>query len=249
MRKPLLTISILFALSACTLPVRPTDDSSADSSAAALSSATRISSVPSAIEGEEVGEGAPATEEATETGALMERLLGTGVVEVGSASAPLTLLIFTEHHCSYCRQFMTELFPRLKTDFLDKGTLKMNIAMLPLQKYPASREAALGMICSAAQGQGLAMHQILFINPNKGTDAILSYATELKLDTKILRECLGSARAKALLETQETWAQSLGVSVVPSFFLSGEKFIGLPYYPDLKGRIEEALKNIAEQRG
>lgn len=200
------------------------------------------------LQGEEIGEGLPVTEERTETGALAERMLPTGVLEIGNAQAPLTLLIFTEHHCSYCRQFLFEIFPRLKTDFLEPGTLKLEIAMLPLQKYQASNDAALGFICSTAQEKGLVMHDTLFRNPNKSKEAILSYAVDLKLDTALLEDCMKSARTKTLLKSQQTWAQSLGVDVVPTFFLEGEKFIGLPYYPDLKGRIAEALKKLKEQQ-
>jgi protein-disulfide isomerase len=156
--------------------------------------------------------------------------------------------MFTEHHCSYCRQFLTEILPRLRTDFLEPGKVNLQIAMLTLQKYPASTDAALGFLCSAAQGKGYAMHEVLFHSPNKSREAILSYAVDLEINTKTLRECLKSARTKMLLEGQEAWAQSLGVTVVPTFFLSGEKFVGLPYYPDLRGRIEEALEKLKEQQ-
>ncbi|MFH0851202.1 MAG: thioredoxin domain-containing protein [Candidatus Peregrinibacteria bacterium] len=235
----LLGCGLLFA--ACSLPTPPAQQNE-DSS---LSSSNE-SSQAAEIQAEEIGEGIPLTEERTETGALTERFLPTGVLEVGNAQAPLTLFIFTEHHCSYCRQSLFEIFPRLKTDFLEAGALKLQIAMLPLQKYQKSTDASLGFICSAAQGKGLIMHDTLFRNPNKSKEAILSYAVNLNLGTALLGDCMKSARAAALLEGQQTWAQSLGVDVVPTFFLDGEKFIGLPYYPDLKGRIGEALKKLNE---
>ncbi|MDD5102888.1 MAG: thioredoxin domain-containing protein [Candidatus Peribacteraceae bacterium] len=243
MRKTtLLLASCGLLLTACTLPTPPAQRQDTSSSAASSESSTALQ-----VQGEEIGEGEPATEELTETGSLAERMLPTGVLEVGKLEAPLTLLIFTEHHCSYCRQFLFEIFPRLKTDFLEQGTVKIQIAMLPLQKYQKSTDASLGFICSAAQGKGLVMHDVLFRNPNKSREAILSYAVDLKLSTALLDDCMKSARTKALLEGQQTWAQSLGVDVVPSFFLNGEKFIGLPYYPDLKGRIAEALQKRTEE--
>ncbi|MDD4287094.1 MAG: thioredoxin domain-containing protein [Candidatus Peribacteraceae bacterium] len=243
MRKTtLLLASCGLLLTACTLPIPSGQQQSSSSSTSS------VSSEETPLQAEEIGEGMPLTEERTETGALAEHLLPTGVLEIGKLEAPLTLLVFTEHHCSYCRQFLFEIFPRIKTDFLEAGTLKLQIAMLPLQKYQKSNEASLGFICSAAQGKGLAMHDALFRNPNKSREAILSYAVDIKLDTALLDDCMKSARTKAMLESQQTWAQSLGVNVVPTFFLSGEKFIGLPYYPDLKGRIAEALKKLKEQQ-
>lgn len=244
MRKAtLFTVSCGFLLAACTLPTPPAQEQEGSSS-----SASSESSATSEIQGEEIGEGIPLTAERTATGSLAERFLPTGVLEIGDAAAPLTLLVFTEHHCTYCRQFLSEIFPRLKTDFFEQGTLKLQIAMLPLQKYQKSTDASLGFLCSAAQGSGLAMHDTLFRNPNKSKEAIHSYAVDLKMDTALLGDCMKSARAATLLEGQQTWAQSLGVDVVPTFFLNGEKFIGLPYYPDLKGRIEATLKRIKEQQ-
>ncbi|OIO55767.1 hypothetical protein AUJ46_00530 [Candidatus Peregrinibacteria bacterium CG1_02_54_53] len=243
MRKYLLSlIGFGLLLAACSLSTPPAQQQQ-DSS----SSSSSESSAPVQLQGEEIGEGEPATEERTETGSLAEHSLPTGALEIGNPQAPLTLLVFTEHHCSYCRQFLFEIFPRLKTDFIEAGTLKLQIAMLPLQKYRKSNEASLGFICSAGQGKGLAMHDALFRNPNKSKEAILSYATDLKLDTAALSECMKSGQTAALLAAQQSWAQSLGVDVVPTFFLNGEKFIGLPYYPDLRGRIEDFIKKLAEK--
>lgn len=246
MRKAiLLSCSLTLLFAACTLPARPANEGQNTQS----SSSAAASSQPTNGLGEEVGEGEPATEELSETGALTERLLATGVLEIGDPAAPLTLLMFTEHHCSYCREFLMEIFPRLKTDFIEAKRLKLEVAMLPLQKYPQSADTALGLICAAAQGAGLAMHTTLFSNPNKSADAILSYTVDLGLNTALLRDCMKSPRTMMLLDSQEAWAQSLNVTVVPAFFLNGEKFIGLPYYADLKGRIDEALKKQKEQEG
>jgi protein-disulfide isomerase len=41
----------------------------------------------------------------------------------------------------------------------------------------------------------------------------------------------------------QDWAKSLGVKYVPTFFLDGEKFEGLQYYSDLRGRIEKVLED------
>ncbi|MDD5751120.1 MAG: thioredoxin domain-containing protein, partial [Candidatus Peribacteraceae bacterium] len=107
--------------------------------------------------------------------------------------------------------------------------------------------AARGFLCAVQQGKGFAMHSTLFANVNKARDAQRSYAQTLGVDLKKFDECLQDPATDALLAAQKTWAQSLSVSVVPVFFLNGEKMIGLPYYPDLRGKIEEAMKEAKEQ--
>jgi protein-disulfide isomerase len=244
MRRVLLFLSIGILATACTLPQGtpfPGRESSSSSSSHSSASNNRLN-------GEETGERAPTTEEATATGALLtETLLPTGVLEIGNSVAPLTLLLFTEHHCSYCRQFLSEIFPRLKIEYLEKGLVKLQIAMLTLRKYPGSTDAALGFLCASMQNKGLTMHSVLFANMNKSDEAILSYAKDLGLDMKQFADCVSGSGAILALRGQDAWGKTLDVSVVPTFFLNGEKFIGLPYYPDLKGRIEEALKTLREE--
>src|SRR3989338_2481400 len=52
------------------------------------------------------------------TGAIAERLLSTGIIEVGSREAPVTLMVFTEHHAKYAQEFQIDQFPRLFKEFI-----------------------------------------------------------------------------------------------------------------------------------
>ena len=187
------------------------------------------------------------TEKRTESGALpsiasdapLERLLPTGILEIGDRDAPLTLLLFTEYHCHYCREFAGDHLPKLLRDFVATKKLRLQIAILPLKKYSLSEPTAIAALCAAAQGKGLAMHAKLLGNLEKDTDAIASYAEELKLEMKLFKECVASDDAKGKIEMQKSLARSLDVTLVPTLFLNGEKSVGLPYWPDLRGMIEE----------
>ncbi len=188
------------------------------------------------------GERAPTTEEFTGTGALTERLLPSGTLEIGNRDAPLALLLFTEHHCGYCREFQSDLFPRLREDFLKQGTVRLEIAILPLKKYAGSREAAGALLCAGQQGKGLAMHEALLKSGNFSEESFLALAKALELDKKTFSSCLVSPETEKLLAEQGAWERSLSVNLVPTFFLNGEKLVGLPSYADLRGRLERALK-------
>ncbi|MDP7247501.1 MAG: thioredoxin domain-containing protein [Candidatus Peribacteraceae bacterium] len=176
------------------------------------------------------------------TGALAERLLATGVIDIGRRDAPVTLLLFTEHHAKYARDFQLDLFPRLYSDFIEEGMLKFQIAILPLKKYPGSQNAATGLICSAMQSKGMAMHQILSDKLDAERLEPEHYATELGLDMEKFNECMTSEEIGIILKQQKAWSKGLDVTLVPTYFINGEKFIGLPYYADLNGAIEEKLK-------
>ena len=183
--------------------------------------------------------------EIVETGSLLpvERLLSHGILDLGEREAPLTLLVFTEHHCDYCEEFNSEYFTRLLSDFVQPGKLRIQLASFPLKKYPQSENAAKAVLCAARQNKGLTMNNLLFERVYKDPGSAKNYAKELEMDIEAFDVCMESEEPQGILEQQKGWAQSLGVQYVPTFFLNGEKFVGLPYYADLRGRIEEALRN------
>ena len=184
--------------------------------------------------------------EIIETGSLLptERLMGNGTLDIGKQDAPLTLLVFTEHHCNYCEEFNSEHLVRLTSDFVQSGKLRIELTGFPLQKYPQSENAAKAVLCAAQQNNGLAMNNMLFGRIYKDPASSKNYAKELEMDTDIFEECMGKEETSNVLLRQKEWANSLGVQYVPTFFLNGKKLVGLPYYADLRGQIEEDLRNL-----
>lgn len=177
-----------------------------------------------------------------ESEAVPERLLETGIVEIGRRDAPLVLLTFTNHSCRYCREFQAKIFPRLLKDFIEPGILRYQITVLPLKKYPQSKLALTALLCATAQGKGRAIHETLF-SLSSIEEKLIDKATEQwTLDRDILRTCLHDPVVELGIAELEGIARSLDVTLVPTFFLNGEKFVGLPDYPDLRGRIEAKQK-------
>jgi len=175
------------------------------------------------------------------TGALSERLLPTGVIDIGDREAPLTLLLFTEHHARYSQEFHMDIFPRLYEDFIEPGFVRFQIVILPLKKYPKSEDAAAALLCASIQKRGMAMHAMMTERIDKERLAPRFYAEELELDLEMFDECLGGDDIELILKQQKAWAQSLDVTLVPTYFVNGEKHVGLPYYADLRGMLEERL--------
>lgn len=190
---------------------------------------------------EEIGEVTASATEETSKITIVERLLPTGVIEIGDRNAPVVLMMFTEHHCRYCKEFYAEHFPLLHQDYIEQGKLRLQISILPLRKYVRSENAAISLLCAATQGKGIPMHELLFEIGAKDRESQLSLAATLDLDTELFHKCLDSPDTMRTLERQKSLARSLDVTLVPTLFLNGEKSVGLPYYTDLRGMIEEKL--------
>ncbi|MDO8648503.1 MAG: thioredoxin domain-containing protein [Candidatus Peregrinibacteria bacterium] len=176
------------------------------------------------------------------SGALLERVLDTGILEIGNPESAATLLIFFNHSCAYCERFTGLHLPRLINDFVRPGKLKLHLIELALRKYPQSELTSTALLCGGMQGKGLPMHQFLVTNEQINLSAVLAHGEELGLDMEKLRLCMENPALRETLKRQASMAESLGVTLVPTFFLNGEKSLGLPDYPDLKGSIEKALR-------
>lgn len=190
---------------------------------------------------EEQGDMYENNEIAEEELVVVERLLPSGFIEIGDRDAPVVLLMFTEHHCRYCKQFYHEHLKKLLSKYINEGKLRLQIGILPLKKYIDSERAAMGLLCAATQGKGIPMHELLFELGARDEAVLLSEANTLELDTNLFTQCLQSDDTRRTLERQKSIARTLDVTLVPTFFLNGEKSVGLPYYADLEVMIEEKL--------
>lgn len=225
-----LAIGSLLLLSACALPpefrLPPVQENASSSTEFSESSSARRGIAEGDIGGE-----APAVTPVVPID-IEQRLLSGGLLEVGSPLSPVTLLVFTNHACSYCRTFQETYVPRLIADFVQPGKLRILTVPFPLKKYPQSEGAARALVCAAQQGKGHEMHEQLFTK-----DRI----NELGLDATRFEDCQESMQTTAILEAQKTIADALGVTLVPTFFLSGERTVGLMEESDLRGALEAAL--------
>ncbi|MBI3331381.1 thioredoxin domain-containing protein [Candidatus Peregrinibacteria bacterium] len=177
------------------------------------------------------------------SGAIAERILETGILEIGNREAPLVLLLFTNHSCRYCRQFQEDLYPLLLKEFIEPGVLRLQVTVLPLQKYPQSRMALTSILCAAHQGKGAAMHNLLFSIPIN-QQSILAEIEEWPMDRDLFRSCQNDPVIGLRIAELESLARSLHVTLVPTFFLNGEKFVGLPDAAELRGRIETKQREV-----
>jgi protein-disulfide isomerase len=187
-------------------------------------------------------EGGPAVVATGSSATIADHFLPGGILQWGDSASPVSLLLFTNHSCKYCADFQREIVPRLLLDFVEDGKLRISLIPFPLRKYPESREAVRVLLCAASQDKGTVMNEMLFSSP-KATD-VRSILQNAGLDAATLAECLGSPQTDWMLDAHESFAQTLGVTLVPTLFLNGERIVGLPEYADLQGQIEQMLSEM-----
>lgn len=169
----------------------------------------------------------------TGSSAIAERLLPGGILEVGDASAPVSLLVFTNYECTYCAQFQHTVLADVFEKYVKNGTVRLSVMVLPITKYPESEESARLMLCAAREGKGWATHGLLF--DRTAAEAIS------QVGLQNATACMAETWATQLRTTQGSIARTLDVTLVPTYFINGKKWVGLPTISDLSYAIDVEL--------
>lgn len=145
----------------------------------------------------------------------------SGYQMLGSKSAPVTMVEFTDYQCPYCRQFHMAVFNELKKNYIDTGKVRFYSRDLPLDSlHPNANRAAQAGRCAADQGQFWAMRDMMSSNPDKlDLDHLVDEAGTLKMDTKTFRGCLETQKYKEAVQTDVLDAMKIGAQATPTFVL------------------------------
>jgi protein-disulfide isomerase len=166
---------------------------------------------------------------------------------LGSPTAPLTMVEFTDYQCFFCRQFYLNSFPEIKKKFIDTGKLRYVVRDFPLSFHPDAMRAAQAAHCAGAQGQYWPMRNALITNQsNLGEAALVGYAQSLSLDVARFRTCLTSDKYLPEIQRSMEEASAIDVGGTPSFVLgkttpdgvAGAKIEGALPYADFETKIK-----------
>jgi protein-disulfide isomerase len=162
-----------------------------------------------------------------------------GGFEVGSATAPLTLIEYTDYQCPFCRQFHTGTYEEIKKNYIDTGKLRFVSRDFPLDMHDNAPRAALAARCAADQGKFWELRQVMIVNANQlQMSNLLTYAADLKLDVDKFSACVTSEIYKADVAKDLAEGRAAGVTGTPTFILGritdgsidGVRIVGaLPY--------------------
>jgi protein-disulfide isomerase len=172
-----------------------------------------------------------------------------GYQMLGSQSAPLTIVEFTDYQCPFCQRFHVTTFSELKKNYIDTGKVRFYSRDLPLDFHANAMQAAQAARCANEQGKFWQLRDVMGANPDKlDLDHIVGFAAELKLDSAALRTCITSGKYKEIVQVDVMEAMKIGANGTPTFVVGkstpdgvdGEVMIGALPYP----MFDEKLKSL-----
>ena len=171
------------------------------------------------------------------------RNYATGGHRIGSADAPISLVVFSDYQCPVCLIIDRRLRP-LEAQY--PSDLSVVVRQFPLTEHEAARPAAIAAECAAAQGRFLEYHQRLFDEQqllDSGPWLSIAEAAGVP-DTAAFARCLREPRAAAVTDAEIADGKRLGVFATPTVLLADTAYVGIP--PDLEERIQHQVLERAK---
>ncbi len=157
----------------------------------------------------------------------------------GSASAPVTIIVFSDFQCPFCSKAESTV-KELEAAY--PGKIRFVFKNNPLPFHERARLAAKATLAANEQGKFWEYHDALFAHQNDLDRAALErYAEDLGLDLRRFRGALDDARFDTVVEADVTEAHRLGLKGTPSFFVNGRLIRGAQPLSAFRATVDQAL--------
>jgi protein-disulfide isomerase len=164
---------------------------------------------------------------------------------LGSADAKVTVIEYASLSCPHCAKFNADVFPRLKTDYIDKGLVRWVYRDYPLNN-PAYLAAVLAHCASPLRYFGmidkLFRSQDYWAAQPQPIVALHQIGVSEGVDEKTYDACLADQKLKdKIISRLQEASTKYKIDATPSFVVRGAVHAGEISYDDFKKLIDDAL--------
>ena len=159
---------------------------------------------------------------------------------LGAASAPVTIVEFSDFQCPFCQRVAPTL-KRVRETYGDKVRIVWKDYPLT-QIHPEAFKAGEAAHCAGEQGKFWEYHDRLFANQQAlQVDSLKAYAADLGLDAAKFNSCLDSSKYGDRVREGVAQGTRLGVNSTPTVYINGRMLSGAHPYETFAAIIDEEL--------
>lgn len=168
-------------------------------------------------------------------------------VVIGSPKAPLTITEYASMSCPHCAAFGENVFPMLRTNFIDTGKVRFVFREFPLDPKAAAASMLARCIAQNDSEKYLGAVETLFRLQDQlvaSTKETLFFVGKMKgMSPEEVSGCVkDQAQLDRLAADQQYALKALNVVSTPTFFLNGVKLQGSMSYEELEERLKPMLR-------
>jgi protein-disulfide isomerase len=166
--------------------------------------------------------------------------LNAGDPSLGNASAPVTIVEFSDFQCPFCQRVAPTL-KRVRETYGDKVRIVWKDFPLT-QIHPEAFKAGEAAHCAGEQGKYWEYHDRLFANQQAlQPDNLKKHAAELGLDAAKFNACVDSSKYGDRVREGVAQGSRLGVNSTPTVYINGRLLSGAHPYETFAALIDEEL--------
>ncbi len=159
---------------------------------------------------------------------------------LGAATAPVTLVEFSDFQCPFCARVMPTL-KKVKEAYGDRVRIVWKDFPLTSIHPQAFRAAEAGQ-CAREQGKFWELHDVLFSNQQAlQPDDLKKHAAGIGLDPAKFNACFDASKYGERVQQQMMAGSALGVGSTPSIFINGRLVAGAQPFEVFASIIDDEL--------
>ncbi len=173
----------------------------------------------------------------------------TKILSMGEPNAKITVKVFSSLTCPHCAAFHSQVFKRLKKDFIDKGLVKFEHHAFPLDL--AALNAEIIVRCHVDNLKRFQLLDRIYEKQkvwavgsdiNRINDSIKKIGLEIGYEDKKMNNCLKNDNKQDDVLNQRIEAQkNYKIESTPTIFINEKIYNGKIEYKDFKKAIEKKL--------
>jgi protein-disulfide isomerase len=165
---------------------------------------------------------------------------------LGPADAAVTMAEYASITCPHCAAFNENVFPKIKTAYIDTGKIRYVFHEFPLDPIAAASSVLSRCIANGDSAKFFAVTDMLFKQDwskvTKPRETLNLIGKQAGLDERQVETCLKDDTLFNGIVASRTNAAKLGVNATPTFLINGEKIVGMQPFEEFDRRFKALLK-------
>lgn len=166
---------------------------------------------------------------------------------LGAGNAPVTIIEYAASTCPHCARFIRDVFPKVKSEFIDPGKVRYVFREFPLNIKDVACSMVARTIAKNDSAKYFAVIDVMFRQQDelvkKTTDTLKLIAHQAGVGDQAVEDCLKDQATLDRIQADQKFAMEvLKIEGTPTFFVNGTMIVGEVEFEELSKRINSLLK-------
>ncbi|WP_249779358.1 DsbA family protein [Bradyrhizobium sediminis] len=178
---------------------------------------------------------------------LVARPVSLPDMVLGSAKAPVTITEYSSMSCPHCAAFGQNVFPMLRSKYIDTGKVRFVFREFPLDIKAAAASMLARCIAEGDAEKYFGTVQLLFQQQERlmaqTKDTLMLIGRQAGLSEQAVETCGKDQTLLDKLAADQRFAlDAVKVDSTPTFFVNGERLKGAMSFEELEAKVKSLLK-------